>query len=64
MLPFRKLLSLTVEFEKNDEVNDFFIKSKDQIAEAIKEGVKIFYSLQEAASSIDWSKTDIGFFLA
>ena len=52
-----------MKFEWNDELNDLFLRSKEQIVDAIKEGVKIFDPLRKTALSTDWSKTGIGFWL-
>ena len=63
MEPFRKFLSPKVKFEWTDELDQLFIKSKHEIVEAIKEGVKIFDLSRQTALRTDWSKTGIGFWL-
>ena len=63
MEPFRKYLSPKVKFEWNEELNTIFEKSKIQIVEAIKEGVRIFDPSRRTALMTDWSKTGIGFWL-
>ena len=63
MEPFRKFLSLKVKFEWTEELDTLFNRSKSQIVEAIKEGVKIFDPSRRTALMPDWSKTGIGFWL-
>jgi hypothetical protein len=63
MEPFRKFLSPKVKFEWSEELDALFKKSKNQIVEAIKEGVQIFDPTRRTALMPDWSKTGIGFWL-
>ena len=63
MAPFKPLLSPKTRFRWDDELEHAFQKSKLEIVEAIKEGVKIFEPHRVTALSPDWSKTGIGYFL-
>ena len=63
MEPFRKFLSPKVKFEWSEELDALFKKSKNQIVDAIKEGVQIFDPSRRTALMPDWSKTGIGFWL-
>ena len=58
--PFKKFLSPKVKFEWTGELDSLFNKSKDQIVEAIKEGVKIFDPTRRTALMPDWSKPALG----
>jgi len=64
MTPFRKFLSPKEKFVWTDELDSIFKKSKAQILEAIREGVKIFDITRSTCLRTDWSKKGIGFLLA
>ena len=63
MAPFRKLLSPKSEFVWSQELHDSFEKSKGEILEAVKHGVKTFDTNLPTVLSTDWSKEGIGFCL-
>ena len=62
--PFRQFLSPKCKFQWSDELNDCFIKSKDVVIEAIKQGVQIFDLEKPTCLRPDWSKQGIGYFLS
>ena len=63
MSPLRYLLSPQSEFVWNQELNDAFEKSKEEIIEAVKKGVKAFDPKRITCLATDWSKSGIGFCL-
>ena len=63
MEPFRKFLSPKCDFEWTEEHDKLFLKSKDLIISAIKEGVRMFDMLKRTCLRTDWSKIGIGFWL-
>lgn len=62
--PFRRFLSPKVPFEWNEELESIFMKSKDSIIDAIKEGVRIFDINRRTCLRTDFSKSGIGYFLS
>ena len=63
MLPLKPLLSPKMRFQWSDELDEAFTKSKEEIIQAIKEGVSIFYPKKPTCLRTDWSTSGIGFFL-
>ena len=64
MEPFWQFLSPKVPFEWNKEMDKIFEKSKLEIVEAIRHGVKIFNVKRKTCLRTDWSTTGIGFYLS
>ena len=62
--PFRQFLSPAVKFFWNDELQQAFTKSKEEIVNAIKKGVEIFDVKRKTCLRSDWSKQGIGFYLS
>ena len=62
--PFRRFLSPRVPFEWNEELESVFMKTKDSIIDAIKEGVRIFDINRRTCLRTDFSKNGIGYFLS
>ena len=63
MNPLRHLLSPSSEFVWNQELNDAFERSKQEIVNAVKRGVKSFDPKRTTCIATDWSKLGIGFCL-
>ena len=71
MVRIRKTLSKTVthllspqsEFLWTQEINDAFERSKQEIIEAVKNGVKAFDPKRTTCLATDWSKSGVGFCL-
>ena len=63
MSPLRHLLSPQNEYVWNQELIDAFEKSKEEIIEAVKKGVKAFDPKRITCLATDWSKAGIGFCL-
>lgn len=63
MAPFKPLLSPKTRFEWTDELDVAFNRSKAELVEAIKHGVRIFDPLRRTCLSSDWSKTGVGYWL-
>ena len=52
-----------MKFQWSDELEEAFARSKEEIIEAIKEGVSIFDPNKPTCLRTDWSTSGIGFFL-
>ena len=63
MQPFRDLLKPKSVFTWNEELNDIFEESKQQIITEIEKGVRIFDPARPTCLATDWSQTGIGFWL-
>ena len=63
MNPFRHLLSPNSEFCWTQELNDAFERSKIEIVDAVRKGVKGFDPKRITCLATDWSKHGIGFCL-
>ena len=63
MSPFKPFLSPKVKFRWDDELQMAFERSKHEIVESIKEGVKIFDPERVTALSTDYSTTGVGYFM-
>ena len=63
MNPLRHLLSPQSDFLWTQEINDAFEKSKQEIIEAVKNGVKAFDPKRITCLATDWSKSGVGFCL-
>ena len=63
MEPFRHLLRPDTQFIWSPELQKCFIKAKERIVEAVKEGVQHFEMGRPTCLACDWSKAGIGFFL-
>ena len=63
MAPFRPFLSPRNKFRWDSELNEAFVKSKETIVEAIREGVRIFDMGKPTCLRPDWSRRGIGYFL-
>ena len=63
MSPFRHLLSPNSEYLWTQELNDAFEKSKIEIINAVKKGVKYFDPKRITCLATDWSKHGLGFCL-
>ena len=62
MLPFRELLK-DIPFYWNEELEELFKKSKQQIIKEIEHGVTIFDKDRTTCLATDWSKTGVGYSL-
>ena len=62
--PFRQFLSPAVKFFWNDELQQAFDTSKEEIVRAIKRGVEIYDLKRKTCLRSDWSKQGIGFYLS
>ena len=63
MTPFKPFLSPKNPFEWTKELDEAFLKSKEEIIEAIQEGVMIFDPTRRTCLCPDWSKIGIGYWL-
>ena len=63
MAPFRPYLSPRQPFTWNEELNAAFLKSKEEIVDAIKQGVEIFDLHRATCLRPDYSNRGIGYFL-
>ena len=63
MKPFRHILKPDNKFIWTDELNNLFIKSKQVIVDAMKDGVRLFDPSKPTCVSTDWSVDGIGFML-
>ena len=63
MEPFRHLLRPDTQFIWSPELQECFIKAKEKIVEAVKEGVQHFEMGRPTCLACDWSKAGVGFFL-
>ena len=63
MAPFRPYLSPRQPFTWNEELNAVFLKSKEEIVDAIKQGVEIFDLHRATCLRPDYSNRGIGYFL-
>ena len=63
MAPFRKFLSPKTKFYWDQDLQEAFIKSKADIVNAIREGVRIFDTEKATCLRPDWSGRGIGYFL-
>ena len=63
MLPFKPLLSPKTRFQWLDDLDEAFTKSKEEIIQAIKEGVSISGPKKPTCLGLDWSTSGIVFFL-
>ena len=61
---FKQFLSPRKRLEWNEQLNSAFERSKIEIINAIKEGVRIFYINRLTCLHPDWSKTGISYFLS
>ena len=64
MSPFKPLLSPKTSFRWTEELDHAFQASKNQIVEAIKQGVAIFDVNRRTCLRTDWSKSGIGYYLS
>ena len=63
MKPFRELLKPSSEFIWTEELEEAFVKSKEVITEAVKDGVMTFEMGRTTCLATDWSKYGVGFVL-
>ena len=63
MAPFKPYLSPKTPFVWTAELNEAFQRSKEEIVDAIKEGVKIFDPKRRTCLCPDYSRTGIGYWL-
>ncbi len=61
--PMRRFRKKNARFEWTPELEESFRRSKDQIVEAIKQGVEIFDKGRPTCLATDWSKRGIGYYL-
>jgi hypothetical protein len=64
MAPFQPLLSSKTQFVWTDTLDTAFRSSKEQIVQAIKNGVEIFDITRRTCLRTDWSKSGIGYYLS
>lgn len=62
MAPFRELLKKK-EFYWDETITQLFFQARENIVEAVYDGVKSFDIKKETALTTDWSKEGIGYFL-
>ena len=63
MQPFRELIKPNNKFYWDATLTDLFVKSKQQLIEKVKEGVKAFELGRRTCIQTDWSKEGIGYLL-
>jgi len=63
MAPFKPLLSPKTRFVWTTDLDEAFCRSKVELVEAIKQGVRIFDPHRRTCLNSDWSKTGIGYWL-
>ena len=63
MAPFRELLKPGNKFIWNENLQELFDKSKEEIVHAVENGVRLFDPQKRTALVTDWSKTGTGFSL-
>ena len=63
MLPFRQLLRPQVPFTWNEELNEAFLASKEEIVRQCEKGVRLFDLSAPTGLATDWSKHCMGWWL-
>ena len=63
MAPFRELLKPGNPFYWDDQLQQLFQQSKNEIVKAVQNGVKLFDPTRKTALSSDWSRIGTGFSL-
>ena len=63
MQPFRELLKPSTKFEWNEQLQEAFVKSKDEIILLVKHGVKQFQPEKVTCLFTDFSKGSLGWIL-
>ena len=63
MAPFRESLKPGTKFHWDEDLQQIFEKSKQEIIDAVKNGVRLFDQQKRTALITDWSRTGTGFSL-